>query len=149
MESTEPTEASYNSTNPNTGINTQDTATPQTVQTATWPSSLQQCLDANTLNITEDPQYLTTDMDRGPKKSRRVITRGFQKIKCSIFVNKEQYIEFLRWWNNDIAGGAGAFYFAQPITGVPTTYKFEKPYALTPVGPRNWRLTFEWIEVSI
>ena len=115
---------------------------------AIWPPSLQKCIDANTFSASEDPQYISTSVDNGPPKTRRTVTRGWQKIKASIMVDKADYETFMLWWNNDLAGGANDFDFEHPITKAPTKYKFEKPYTISPVGPVNWRVGMEWIQVS-
>jgi len=115
---------------------------------AKWPNGLDTCIEAGSYQETEDPQYLVTDIDNGPRRYRRVLNRGFGKLSVTIFVNKDQYIIFQSWWRRELAGGAGAFNFKHPITKELKSYRCLNPYKISAIGPRNWKIAMDWGELG-
>jgi len=115
---------------------------------AKWPNGLDTCIDAGSYQETEDPQYLVTDIDNGPRVYRRVLNRGFGKLSVTIFVDKAQYIIFQSWWRRELAGGAGAFNFRHPITKELKSFRCLNPYKISAIGPRNWKISMDWGELG-
>lgn len=111
---------------------------------ATWPSSLQQKLNARDFSISPSNTVLTTEMDYGPAKKRRRYTDATEGVGCSIVIDLDEYTTLMSFFNIDCAGGATPFDFIHPITQVPVRSRWQTPPAVTPMGGLVFAVSMQW-----
>lgn len=112
----------------------------------TWPASLPQQPDAPGYKESPQSQVIRTDMDAGPKKSRRRFTAGSRSIPVTYSLLTRARVQvFEDFFDDDIAAGALAFNWPQPRTGKTVSVQIvgDPPYSLEPKGPgKFWTLKF-------
>lgn len=113
---------------------------------ATWPITLQDKLNEAGFSLEIPNQYIETDMDVGPKKRRRRTTASLERISCSIWIEKSDYVTFKNFFDVTLAGGTLPFEFEHPFTGVLTEFTMSNP-SITPVGGNELNVNMSWEEV--
>lgn len=101
---------------------------------ATWPAGLPQTPD--TQGQVEKPAdlLLRTQMDAGPAKVRRRYTAGVRPFNCTFFMTKAQVATLETFYVTTLTGGADAFDWAHPRTGVTESWRFVAPPEYRPRG---------------
>jgi hypothetical protein len=110
----------------------------------TWPSQLQQLLNEANFGISIGETVLRSDMDIGPAKVRRRVTKSIDSFTASINLNVAQYTIFINFFNTTLAGGSLPFTFKHPITGVNETFRFKSPPSISSIGGGNFVTSLEW-----
>ena len=111
---------------------------------AVWPVSIQQKLNVASFSETIGETVLRSDNDIGPQKVRRRFTRSVDVLSCSINITFEEYTTFMNFFKTTINGGATAFDFDHPISGVPSQFRFTAPPQIVPLGGRVFQISMAW-----
>ncbi len=92
-----------------------------------WPATLPQSPLAEGFTETAPATALRTEMDQGPAKSRQRTTAGPRRLGFSLFLTRAQTATLDSFFNDDTKGGAVAFTFPHPRTGVSMSCRFTEP----------------------
>ncbi len=66
-----------------------------------------------------DPNVDRTDMESGPAKQAPRASKGMVTDTCTYgFDTKQQYLDFIAWWEVDLARGAKWFLWTDPVDGL-------------------------------
>jgi hypothetical protein len=123
------------------------------VPTPAWPISLPVAPRVADLEETAPDLVVRTAMDVGPDQVRRRTTFNVTKISASMRMTRAQLATFDAFFKTDAAGGAEAFTFKHPRTGVTGVFRFVGRPSYTPITPRkasqneHWTVKFELEEV--
>ena len=109
-----------------------------------WPISLQDKLNEDAFGLDIGETVLRSDMDVGPAKVRRRMTKSVDTLTCSIDVTTSEYSTFLYFFDTTLNGGVNQFTFDHPITGAPTDFRFGGPPQIRSIGGGNFRVTMRW-----
>lgn len=113
---------------------------------ASWPITLQQLLNENSFSLEISPQYIESETEFGPKKRRRRTTASLEKISCSIWIDKSEFLTLKNFHDVTLAGGTLPFEFVHPFTGVLTNFRMSG-LSITPVGATQLNVAMSWEEV--
>ena len=112
---------------------------------ATWPVSLQQKLDRDTFREKIGSTVIRSDVDTGPAKVRRRMTKSVDPITCSITLNSAaEYTTFMNFFDITLNGGVNTFTFNHPVTGVSGTYRFADTPDIKPLGGFVFSVAMQW-----
>lgn len=114
---------------------------------ASWPSTLQQYLNETSFGIEFAQSWLESETQIGPKKRRRRTTQNFEKITCSILLDKDFYLTFKNFYDVTLNGGVLPFEFPHPITQVMTNYRMSPPQ-ISILGGTTFSVTMGWEEIG-
>jgi hypothetical protein len=112
---------------------------------ATWPITLEQLLNESGFAIEFPKSWIESETDIGPKKRRRRTTQTYEKLSCSILMEKSLYTTFKNFYDVTLSGGTLPFEFAHPITQVTTEYKMDVPQ-ISPAGGLYFTVSMSWEE---
>lgn len=116
---------------------------------ATWPSELQNLVNQDSFGLTFGDSTIRSDMDVGPAKVRRRITKAVDSITCSITLKTaSEYSAFEYFYKTTLNGGVNQFAFNHPITGVQTDFRISKTPSFRPLGGSVFQVSMEWEIVS-
>ncbi len=110
----------------------------------TWPSSLQQTLNAARFTYNFGETVLRSDLDVGPAKVRRRFTRPVDKVSAQIYLDYSDWSTFYTFFNTTLAGGSKTFNFTHPITNTLAEFRMTGPPRVTPVGGIVFQIDMEW-----
>lgn len=110
----------------------------------TWPISLQSKLNEDSFGLNPGDTTIRSDMDVGPAKVRRRMTKATDTLTCSIDVTTGEYSTFMLFYDTTLNGGVNRFDFDHPITGVPTEFRFAGPPQIRSIGGGNFRVSMAW-----
>jgi hypothetical protein len=110
----------------------------------TWPPQLQQYLQRGTFSQTQQDTNIRTNVETGPVKQRRRFTQPMVEMACEIWVPNSLYLIFDQFYNITLLNGTGEFDFDDPITGVPTVWRFAAPFQTTLVGGLTYKIGMKW-----
>ena len=109
-----------------------------------WPASLPQKVLVDGYSEEPQSQVIRTEMDAGPKKTRRRFTAATRSIPVSMNLDLTQLDTFETFFDSDLQGGSLVFDMPHPRTGATVVMQIvgDPPYRLTPIGGGNeyWRL---------
>lgn len=112
---------------------------------ATWPTFLQEFLNADAFGVMFGETVLRSEMDVGPSKVRRRSTRPIDKYTATINVYKTDMVAFRQFFNTTLNGGATSFYFTDPLTGVTEVFRFTEPPSISPLGSAGtYQISMKW-----
>lgn len=115
---------------------------------ATWPSFLQQLLNADSFNVEFGDTVIRSDNEIGPQKVRRRFTKPVDTYTASINVFQSDMVAFRQFFNTTLNGGATSFYFVDPLTNVTEVFRFSKPPQISPLGSAgHYRITMNWTKM--
>jgi hypothetical protein len=109
-----------------------------------WPASIEELLDTASFQEEFGETTIRSETDIGPAKVRRRSTKGVDAIKCSVIANKDQYEDFRDFFDIDLNGGAGTFFFTNPITGIVDTYRMTRPPSISSLGGVQFSISMSW-----
>jgi len=115
---------------------------------ASWPSTLQECLNENNFTYTPGNVSITQDMEIGPKKSRRRYTTPVDMITGSIDLHKDDYNTLYNFYYSTLGGGVDYFDVDHPITKDPISVRFTEPFNVSTKGGEWFIVNLSW-EVSL
>lgn len=110
-----------------------------------WPVTLQQVLSESEFGLELGNTVLETDMDVGPPKSRRRVTKGIDTVTGSIYLTIDQYLIFVDFFNTTLNGGTNPFTFPHPITQEDTDFRFKGTPRFRSIGGGNFVAQFVWM----
>ena len=111
---------------------------------ATWPAQLQDKLDQDSFTFKIGETSIRTEMDIGPAKVRRRFTKSVDALQCQIRMTYSDFQYVYNFWDLDLNGGAGTFYFNHPFTGVQTVFRMVGPPEISPLGGTEFIVSMQW-----
>lgn len=112
----------------------------------TWPTSLQQLLNADSFQLRFGDNRIRTEMDVGPAKVRARATDATDQYNCSILLDYDQYSDFRDFYKITLGGGVRQFLFNDPMieTPTPVAFRFVEPPDIRPLGGRVFQVSMVW-----
>lgn len=113
-----------------------------------WPVQLQNKLNSG--NFSEDfgDTTIKSQNDIGLPKVRRRYTKGFNTIRASIFIDREDVQLFKDFYDVTLNGGVLPFEFTDPFSNTLQEFRFDtsNPPSLSPVASSGivFNLTMSW-----
>lgn len=92
---------------------------------------------------------ITTDMDTGPKKSRRRSLAAPRPFVMQFLLNLEQVDIFEDWYDNTLQGGVLPFEWVHPIKRTPAYFRFTKPDERPTISPYNGSGAYFILKINI
>lgn len=109
-----------------------------------WPTSLQTLVNEENFNYSVGNTVLRSDMDVGPSKLRRRITKSVDSLTVSINLYQTDYSTFINFFDVDCNGGVSTFNYTHPITGATQEFRFKGPPTITSLGGGYFKVSMEW-----
>jgi hypothetical protein len=109
-----------------------------------WPVSLQDKLNEDSFSFQIGETVLRSDMDVGPVKVRRRMTKSTDLVTCSINVTSGEYSVFKTFYDVTLNGGVTLFTFNHPITGAPQDFRFVGAPSVRSIGGGNYVVSMVW-----
>ena len=109
-----------------------------------WPAQLQDYVNEESFSQSGRPITLKSQNESGPSKRRRRFTKAIFDLSCTITIDRDDYQVFEDFFYTTLGAGVKAFAFDDPITGVPSEFKIEEGWNLSPIGGRAFRITMNW-----
>lgn len=76
-------------------------------------------ISASSLSIKRQPAIIRTDMESGPPKQSKILSRVLVTRKVNfLFSTKTDYNNFITWFISDISRGADWFTWTDPVDSV-------------------------------
>lgn len=111
----------------------------------TWPSELQVLLNQDSFGLNFGDSTIRSDMDVGPAKVRRRITRAVDTLSCTITTKTvSEFSAFEYFYKTTLNGGVNQFTFNHPVTGVETDFRMCKTPSFRPLGGNVFQISMEW-----
>ena len=107
---------------------------------ATWPATLQQCLEVQGYSESERDNVIRSPMGYGPAKLRRRTTHRIDDISGFIYV-EEADLDTLKGFYRD--NGPLPFDWIDFQTGLPATYRFRAAPVYRAVGGELYTATLQ------
>jgi hypothetical protein len=108
-----------------------------------WPGTLPIYVLEGGYNEQSAPNTVESEMDAGPKKSRRRYTATFERFGLSIACTADQAETFRTFWKSTCASGTIPFDWVHPRTRAAMTFYFRNPPPQYVVfGGTNVRISF-------
>jgi len=76
---------------------------------ANWPTTLPQCLNADTYNEVIDSGFIRTSMDAGPDFVRRRFSAVTTKVNGQQFLTETEWATLMNFYNTTLGGGVASF----------------------------------------
>jgi hypothetical protein len=110
----------------------------------TWPLSLPQRPLAQGYNEQAPNTVIRTQMEAGPPKVRRRFTAGIRILGLQLQLTAEQVETLDGFHDATLQGGALAFDWVHPRTGLAMTCRFAEPPSYVPIARgRLWTATIK------
>lgn len=109
----------------------------------TWPGALPQYVERAGYIEGQPDLVLRTPLEVGPAKVRRRFTTAPRPFKLAVQLDGAQVQTFEDFARLTIRGGEDAFDWVHPRTRQAATFRFRKPFHLTPIGGPLWLATLE------
>ena len=109
-----------------------------------WPVTLQTNVNRDSFSKAKGKTTITSTNDVGPVKVRRRTTRPRDTYTVSIWATKDQVATFETFYDTTINGGAGTFYFLDPISKVNAVWRMTNEPNISPVGYDTYNITMAW-----
>jgi len=110
----------------------------------TWPSALQDKLNAAGFQHQLGNTTIRTDMDVGPAKVRSRFTDAVDRYTCSILLDMDEYDDFVTFYKTSINNGTDQFEFDDPFSGDPAAFRFAADPVIRALGGRTFELNMVW-----
>jgi hypothetical protein len=94
---------------------------------ATWPAGLPQATEIDGYSETQPSLALRSAMETGPAKLRRRASSGPVRIEGTMLLVAAQTETLVAFWRDTLAGGALAFDWTHPRTGLAVQMRFTAP----------------------
>ena len=109
-----------------------------------WPSALQQKLNANDFTLKTGNTLVRSDNDAGPAKVRSRFTDGVDQYDCSINLDIDDFDTLNDFYKTILSNGSLSFLATNPFTNTSQEFRFLAPPAYKPMGGRIFRVTMSW-----
>ena len=113
-----------------------------------FPSGLQDKFNEAGFTNTLGDSSLSSSPDAGPPLKRRRYTKEYDRFVGTINLNYDDYGTFKTFYTTTLAGGTLTFNFTHPLTGLESEFQFVNPPQISPIGGKEFRISFNWIEVA-
>ncbi len=110
----------------------------------TYPSGLQQKLNADNFSVVLGNTTVRSGMDVGPDKVRSRFTDGVDVYTVSIWMDIGDYSTLTTFYKATLGNGAKTFGFPNPLTNTTDEFRFLGPPEITPLGGREFVVTMKW-----
>lgn len=67
----------------------------------------------------------TTEFERGPQRRSPINCKAMYEITFNVSICKDDYLKFLKWYDNDICHGSNWFLWLDPCLGTYRTVRFK------------------------
>src|SRR5581483_12511329 len=84
-----------------------------------------------------------TEFDAGPAQVRRRASTGVRQFSLQFILDNDEIAVLEAFYYNTLEGGALAFDYAHPRTGVTGEFRFLSPPSYQPVTPEDYRVAFQ------
>lgn len=111
-----------------------------------WPAPLQQLLNVSDFSYNLGETSVTSNVDAGPVKKRRIISKPVDTINCSINMSYTNWQLLWNFFNINLNGGVNQFEAPHPFTGETQNYRFVGTPKISPLGSggREYRVSMVW-----
>ena len=109
-----------------------------------WPEMLPAAPLNEGFRETMADTLVRTGMDQGPGKTRRRGTAGVGALTLQYILSTDEMTALRHFHDADLGGGALAFAFSHPVTGVPLNCRFKSPPAFTTLNGGYFRAALEF-----
>ena len=109
-----------------------------------WPTSLQQLVNADSFNLKKGSTTIRSDVDIGPAKVRRRMTKSTDTVTVGFNLTKAEYLIHEEFYDIDLNGGVNAFEFKNPITQVVEVYRYNSEPEYKSIGGVNFVVNMQW-----
>ncbi len=109
-----------------------------------WPAFLQDKLNQAGFSYVPQDNVLRSQTEVGPAKVRPRSTKRVDNLAATILITVDQFQDWDDFFTVDLANGTNQFVFNHPFTGVPTNFRFAKPYKIDPAGGVELSVSMEW-----
>ncbi len=110
----------------------------------TYPSGLQQKLNADNFGITFGDTTIRSGMDIGPDKVRSRFTDGIDQYTVGILMDFDDYDTLYDFYKDTLGNGTLSFAFVNPMTGDTDEFRFLGPPDIRPIGGRMFSVSMKW-----
>lgn len=116
-----------------------------------WPASLPQELLPDGITVRDDDAVLRTPMDAGPPTRRNRFTAVTRRLTGGIVLTGTEKQAFDIFYRDDLANGAVAFDWTDPVTGSTISVAFREPpeFALVAPGPAGERVWQAQLQMEV
>jgi hypothetical protein len=99
-----------------------------------WPEVLPKTLLMEGLTVKRNSNVVRTQMDAGPKKTRRRYTASVKTFTGSMLLDEEQRFILEQFYRTVIADGVLRFFFTDPQTLETAEFRFTEDYTVIEIG---------------
>ncbi len=110
----------------------------------TYPSGLQQKLNADNFNIMIGDTTMRSGMDVGPDKVRSRYTDAVDMYTVSIWMDIDDYDTLTTFFKSTLGNGVKTFGFTNPMTGDSDEFRFMGPPQIMTLGGRTFSVSMKW-----
>lgn len=103
-----------------------------------WPAELPQFVETAGYIEGQPDLVLRTPMEVGPAKVRRRFTTAPRPFKFSVQLDGPQVQDFEDFVHLSLRGGEEPFDWVHPRTRAAASFRFRKPFTLSPIGGPLW-----------
>lgn len=118
-----------------------------------WPAQLQQKLNSANFSESFGDTTIRSQNAIGLPKVRRRYTKGFETIRASVFIDREDVTLFKNFYDTTLNGGVLPFEFTDPFTNTLQEFRFDtsSPPQIAPVGGSGivFNLTMNWERIPV
>lgn len=109
-----------------------------------WPAALQDYVNEESFSHAIGNTTVRTEMDIGPAKVRRRMTRSVDIFDVTITIDVDDYDTVYEFYDTTLNGGVEQFTFAHPFTGVDTNFRMTQEPTFAPMGGREFTVKMRW-----
>ena len=109
-----------------------------------FPTELQEKFNESGFSFSIGSTTIRTNVDVGPAKIRRRLTKGVDSTSGNIKLLYSDYAILYNFYDVSLAGGSLPFEYNDPFTGLPAEYRWVSPPTLTPMGGLYFNVSLPW-----
>jgi len=113
-----------------------------------WPGSLPERPLSEGFKKQKKPQFIRTDMDRGPAKVRRRSTFEPEIYLMSFLMTTAQLATFETWFDTNLLGGTARFDFTHPLDATTYEWRFMETYQVSDKKAGNFEVQMRWEKLT-
>ena len=113
----------------------------------TWPGTLPDKVESSNFSYNLGSSVMRSQMDIGPEKVRRRMTRAVNTMTCAMLLTSTQQSTLESFYVTTLNGGILTFNFNHPITQVSTEWRFIAPPKFNHVGGLVFSVSMAWEEI--
>lgn len=114
---------------------------------ASWPSTLQQCLESSGFGYSFGDTRLRSSTGVGPAKVRNTATKSVNPLKGTIFLDKDQYNTLYNFYFTTLVNGTLTFTLLHPITKEAIEVRFVNTPSFVHIGGTKFQVSLDLEEM--